>query len=376
MKRLVSIFTALMVVFGAFTITVSAVETSAKAAVVICGDTGEVLYSKNSEQQLPMASTTKIMTGLLLCEYGNLDREITVTAEMVRVEGSSMGLLAGDKVTLHDLLYGLMLASGNDAANTIAIVMAGSIPDFAELMNRKAAEIGLKNTHFVTPSGLDDDNHYTTAYDLAMLAKYAMQNEAFAQAVSSKSATLYYGNPPYRRTLTNHNKLLKSIDGCVGVKTGFTKKSGRCLVSAVRRDGKYVIAVTLNAPNDWQDHKHMLEYGLSKIIQTEILPQKSEYKIPVISGVDDNLTVKVEPFLLNSAESEGFSCEVYLPAFVFAPIKKGEVIGKAVYKQNGEILIERQITADSEIKLYTPNKKNNKSIFDIFLHIAQFVLGD
>lgn len=376
MKRLVSVFTVLIIIIVSLPITVSALDVSAKAAVVICGDTGEVLFSKNHNERLPMASTTKIMTGLLLCEYGKLDREITVTAEMVRVEGSSMGLLVGDKVTLHDLLYGLMLASGNDAANTIAIVVAGSIGDFAELMNRKAKEIGLKDTNFVTPSGLDDENHYTSAYDLAMLTKYAMQNEDFAKAVGSKSAVLNYGNPPYRRTLINHNKLLKSVDGCVGVKTGFTKKSGRCLVSAVRRDGKYVIAVTLNAPNDWQDHKIMLEYGLSKIIQTEIIPKKSEYKIPVISGMLDSITVKIEPFLLNSFESEGFSCEVYLPPYLFAPIESGEVIGKAVYKRNDEVLAEREIISTKQIKLYTPKKKSYKNIFRNFLYIAQFILGD
>lgn len=375
MKRLVSVFTALIILLMSLEFTVSAAEVSAKAAVVICGDTGEVLFSKNHTERLPMASTTKIMTGLLLCEYGNLDREITITAEMVRVEGSSMGLLVGDKVTLHDLLYGLMLASGNDAANTIAVVMAGSTKAFADLMNNKSKEIGLKNTSFVTPSGLDDENHYTTAYDLALLTKYAMKNKDFAEAVGSKSAVLNYGNPPYRRTLTNHNKLLKSVEGCVGVKTGFTKKSGRCLVSAVKRDGKYVIAVTLNAPNDWQDHKNMLEYGLSKIIQTEITPKKSEYKIPVISGVTDNLTVKIEPFLLNSSESEGFSCEVCLPPYLFAPIENGEVIGKTVYKQNGVILAEKEIIADSKIELYKYQKKDN-DIFKIFLHIAQFILGD
>lgn len=375
MKRFVSVLTVIIVTFTSLPVTASALEVSAKAAVVICGDTGEVLFSKNLDMRLPMASTTKIMTGLLLCEYNNLEREITVTDEMVRVEGSSMGLLVGDKVTLRDLLYGLMLASGNDAANTIAIAMAGSVYDFAELMNNKAREIGLKNTNFVTPSGLDNENHYTTAYDLALLTKYAMQNEEFALTVGSKSATLNYGNPPYRRTLSNHNKLLKNVEGCVGVKTGFTKKSGRCLVSAVRRDGKYVIAVTLNAPNDWQDHKNMLEYGLSKIIQTEISPKKNEYNIPVINGEEENLTVKIEPFLINSSQSEGFTCEIYLPPYIFAPIKKGEVIGRTVYKQNGETLTEKEISSSREIKLKKPKKKNN-DILKIFLHIVQFVLGD
>ena len=211
-KRFFAVLIIISLITLPFSFKASAVSNSAKAAVVINGDTGEVIYAKNQSERLPMASTTKIMTGLLLCEYGNLDREITVTDEMVRVEGSSMGLLCGDKVTLHDLLYGLMLASGNDAANTIAIVIAGSCQKFAEMMNNKAKEIGLSNTSFVTPSGLDDQNHYSTAYDMALLTKYALKNADFAAAVSSKSATLNYGNPPYRRTLTNHNKLLNMVD--------------------------------------------------------------------------------------------------------------------------------------------------------------------
>lgn len=373
MKRLVCILVVFVLFLVSMPIGVSALETSAKAAVVICGDTGEVIYSKNAEQRLPMASTTKIMTGLLLCEYGNLDREITVTDEMVRVEGSSMGLLSGDKVTLHDLLYGLMLASGNDAANTIAIVMAGTIPDFAVLMNNKAKEIGLKNTNFVTPSGLDDENHYTTAYDLALLTKYALNNADFAAAVGSKSAVLNYGNPPYRRTLTNHNKLLKSFEGCVGVKTGFTKKSGRCLVSAARRDGKLVIAVTLSAPNDWQDHTNMLEYGLSKIIQTEISPKQTEYTLPVISGAKDSIKVKIEPLVLNSTQSEGFTCEVYLPKYIFAPVKNGEVLGKAVYKQNGKVVFEREITSTEAVPLTKFKKKTITKVLENFLYIAKFI---
>lgn len=351
-------------------------DLSAVSAVLYYPEYETVLFGKNPTSQLSMASTTKIMTSLIALEECTPDRVVEITAEMVNVEGSSSGLSAGDKITLRDLVYCMMLESGNDAANSVAIALGGSFEGFAEMMNKRAAEIGMKNTSFVTPSGLDDENHYTTAYDLAMLTKYAMNNKDFAAAVGSKSAVLNYGNPPYRRTLTNHNKLLKSVDGCVGVKTGFTKKSGRCLVSAVKRDGKYVIAVTLNAPNDWQDHKNMLEYGLSKIIQTEVTPKKSEYVIPVISGENKELTVKIEPLLLNSLESENISCEVYLPPQLFAPVKKGEVIGKTVYKQNGKILLEQEIFSNSEIKLYKPKKKNFKNIFNYFLYIVQFVLGD
>ncbi len=371
MKKLLTVFVIISLFMAVIPFNTAALSVSAKGAVVINGDTGEIIFSQNENTRLPMASTTKIMTGLLLCEYGNLEKEITVTDQMVRVEGSSMGLLPGDKVTLHDLLYGLMLASGNDAANTVAIVIGGTVPNFAEMMNDKAKEIGLKNTNFVTPSGLDDENHYTTAYDLAMLTKYAMQNKDFAAAVGSQSATLNYGNPPYRRTLTNHNKLLKMVDGCVGVKTGFTKKSGRCLVSAVRRDGKYVIAVTLNAPNDWQDHKTMLEYGLNSIKQTEITPKTTSYKIPVINGEKENISVEVKPFLINSTETDGFSCEIYLPRFIYAPVKRGEVLGKAVYKQNGKIIAENEILAGEDIPLLKQEKKPFDKIFENFLHIAQ-----
>lgn len=352
---------------------VNALSTSAKSAAVINGDSGEVIFAQNSDEKLPMASTTKIMTGLLLCEYGNFQKEITVTEEMLRVEGSSMGLLAGDKVTLHDLLYGLMLASGNDAANVIAFYLGGSVDGFVDQMNRKARELGLKNTNFETPSGLDSESHYTTAYELAKLAMYAMQNEDFAKAVSCQKAVLNYGNPPYRRSLTNHNKMLKMFDGAVGVKTGFTKKSGRCLVSAARQDGKFVIAVTLNDPNDWQDHKNMLEYGLSSIKQTEYSPKYTSYNIPVINGTQQSVNVKIEPFTVNSLETENITSKVYLPKFVYAPINKNDVLGKIVYMQNGEILAEKEITANTDINECEKTKKPINKILNNFKIILKFL---
>lgn len=346
MKR---IFCIALVLLMMVPVSVSGLGTSAKGAILINGDTGEVIYEQNADTRLPMASTTKIMTALVLCEHGDFEREITVTAEMLRVEGSSMGLLAGDKVTLHDLLYGLMLASGNDAANVIAYILGGTVNGFVKMMNERAAELGLKNTNFVTPSGLDADEHYTTARDLATLARIAMQNEDFAAAVSTKSATLNYGNPPYKRTLTNHNKLLKSFEDAVGVKTGFTKKSGRCLVSAAKRDGKFVIAVTLNDPNDWADHKSLLEYGLSAIKTTEIAPPKNEYVIDVIGGTEESLKIDVDTVTASSLTDGDFSCTVNLPRFVYAPIKKGEVIGTAVYKKGDSIITEKVLCADADI---------------------------
>lgn len=328
---------------------VSALSTSAKAAILINGDTGEVIYEQNADEKLPMASTTKIMTGLLLCEYGNFQKEITVTAEMLRVEGSSMGLLAGDKVTLHDLLYGLMLASGNDAANVIAYTLGGTVNGFVNQMNQKAEELGLKNTHFETPSGLDGDSHYTTARDLARLSAYAMQNEDFLAAVASKSATLNYGNPPYKRTLTNHNKLLKTFEDAVGIKTGFTKKSGRCLVSAAKRDGKFVIAVTLSDPDDWLDHKALLEYGLDNVKLCEVSPEISRYTLPVIGSDNETINIEVAPKVFTSSGDEKIICEINLPRFIYAPIQQNEILGSAVYKKGDNIISEVSITSTEEI---------------------------
>ena len=349
MKKLLAVIFALSMCVYIIPVSADEIAVSASAAAVINGDNGEVIYLKNADERLPMASTTKIMTALLLCEHGDFNREITVTKEMLAVEGSSMGLLPGDTVTLHDLLYGMLLASGNDAANVTAFVLGGSVQGFVNMMNEKALALGLQNTHFATPSGLDADDNYTTALELANLARYAMQNEGFAAAASSESAVLNYGNPPYRRTLTNHNRLLKYFDGAVGVKTGFTKKSGRCLVSAAKRDGKYVIAVTLHDPNDWSDHEQMLEYGFSVIQQIQCNPEKAEYIIPVIGGSKDSLTVKTEPYTVNSVKTTEITCKIGLPKFLYAPIKKGDVIGTISYFSDGEKIAVNEIVAEENI---------------------------
>ena len=216
-----------LVIAFAFSCSVGAISDTSASSVVINADTLEVIYSNNPNQKRPMASTTKIMTGLLLCESGRLDEEIECTAEMVTVEGSAMGLRAGDKISGRDLLFGLMLMSGNDAANVTAHFLAENTEDFAKLMNEKAKGLGLLNTSFVTPSGLDADEHYTTAFDLAKLTAYALKNEEFKAAVSSYNASVSFGNPKQKYTIKNHNRLLKEYEGCIGIKTGFTKKSGR-----------------------------------------------------------------------------------------------------------------------------------------------------
>lgn len=347
---------------------VSAYNTSAKAAVVIDGCTGEILYSQNCDTRLPMASTTKIMTALLLCELGgDLTKEIVTTREMVTVEGSSMGLQVGDTVSYHDLLYGMMLASGNDAANTTAIAIAGSVKDFVDLMNKRAEEMGLENTHFVTPSGLDADGHYTTAYELAIITKEALNNEEFAKAVASESARLCYGNPPYNRTLTNHNKLLKMYDDVIGVKTGYTKKSGRCLVSASRKDGKFVIAVTLNDSNDWTDHRSLLDLGLSLIESKKYSPTEDNIAVEVVDG--NRVSLSVPSALINTTANSEVTYEIKLPAFLYSPIKPGQQIGSISYFSNGNSVCELPIVANDEI-YYNQNK------FRLFFEIFKIILSN
>lgn len=349
MKRfLVCAITFALVCF-AVPINASALSTSAKAAVVINGHTGEVLYAHNADSRLPMASTTKIMTALLLAECNTPEKEIVTTKEMVMVEGSSMGLLVGDKVTYNDLLYGMLLASGNDAANTTAICVGGNIENFVRMMNERAGEIGLVNTSFETPSGLDGENHYTTAYELALIAREAMRNADFKKAASSKTARLCYGNPPYYRTLTNHNKLLGNYDGIIGVKTGFTKKSGRCLVSAAERDGEYVIAVTLNDPNDWADHKNMLDFGFEKIQTVECNPPKMG-PVLVVGGTKNTVSVSSKSLKIGVAVDGNINVRVEIPQVLFAPVKKGESIGTVEYYIGDTKLYVADIKTGENIK--------------------------
>ena len=346
MKRVISFLLVILIICGVYQFDVGAV--SAKAAVVINGDTGEILYSHNADTRLPMASTTKIMTALLLCELGgDLSRTIVTTPEMVTVEGSSMGLLAGDTVSLRDLLYGMMLPSGNDAANTTAIVIGGSVDAFVGLMNNKAAQMGLHDTHFCTPSGLDAEGHYTTAYELALIAREALKNETFAEAAASKTATLNYGNPPYRRTLTNHNKLLRMYDDVVGVKTGFTKKSGRCLVSAARKDGKYVIAVTLNDGNDWADHRTLLDSGLASIEVTECTVKGDAIDIDIANG--GILKAQISPKQFSVKLNSQITYEIIIPQFLYAPLNAGEQVGEVRYYIGDNLISTEPILCDKKI---------------------------
>lgn len=242
-----------------------AVDLSARAAALIDGKSGKVLFEKNKDERLPMASTTKIMTGLLACESKKMKKIVTVSPVASGTEGSSLWLEPGEKQTLENLTYGLMLRSGNDAAVAIAEYLGGSTEAFALMMNERAKKIGVQNTGFQNPNGLDAEGHFTTAYDLALISREAMKNKKFRKIVSTKNKTIPWESSEWDRSLTNHNKMLWRYEGCNGIKTGFTKKSGRCLVTSAKRGKMELICVTLNAPDDWNDHTKMLDYGFETL---------------------------------------------------------------------------------------------------------------
>ena len=368
MKKTISVLAAVMTAFSlCFTCCGAPEDISAYSAVVINADTGEILFEKNAHEQRAIASTTKIMTTLLTLEAGQPDRLFTVDSMAIRVEGTSMGLKEGDIVSRRALCYGMLLPSGNDAANAAAVSVSGSMNAFADEMNRKAAEIGMVNTHFVNPSGLDAEGHYSTAYDMAVLTRYALKNHEFSRICASSSASLEYGNPPYRRTLYNSNKLLAQYDGCIGVKTGFTDEARRCLVSAAERDGKTVIAVTLNAPDDWSDHAQLLDYGFSQLTAFEISPES--FTLPVFGSETKEIRISPESNAsvgLRENEQQFISIEYYLPSFVYAGIYKGEQLGMAkIYYKNTEVAAV-PLLADSACIRKTPEKDVFGQIKEIF----------
>lgn len=292
---------------------------------------GRVLYSHDPDKKAQIASTTKIMTGLLVAETCDLQAQVSVPKEAAGTEGSSMYLKAGEILTVRELLYGMMLHSGNDAAVTLAMYCAGSVAAFADKMNQKAEELKLSDTHFCNPHGLDEQDHYSTARDLAKLTAYALENDVFRQVVSTKSAV--FGD----RVLTNHNKLLWRYEGAIGVKTGYTKSAGRILVSAAERNGRRLIAVTINDPNDWHDHTAVLDYGFSQFSDTTLAePGDILAEVPVISGAETAVDVVIDRGVtVPLAEGEQAELRLELPAFVYAPVLAGDRIGTAAVMIEG-----------------------------------------
>lgn len=314
---------------------------NAGAAILIEAESGRVLYEQHAHTRMPMASTTKIMTALVVLEHCELTETVCVDARAVGVEGSSVYLYEGERLTVEQLLHALMLSSANDAAAALAYHTAGSIEGFAALMNQKVAALGLQNTQFANPHGLDAKGHYTSAYDLACITANALENEDFLRIVSTQKKVIPLREQEGARVLRNHNKLLSSLDGCIGVKTGFTKKSGRCLVSAAEREGVRLICVTLDCPDDWKTHSALHESGFAAYERVTLAGANSfAAALPVTGGTQGEvyLQTAAEVSLTLPRHRGEITCTVCAPHFAYAPIKMGEQMGEAVWTMDGEII--------------------------------------
>lgn len=294
-------------------------------------DSGRVLYEHNADRKMLIASTTKILTALVAIEEGDLHDSVQVSREAAYTEGSAMYLTEGETLTLETLLYGVLLCSGNDAAVAVAQHIGGSVKGFVALMNEKAQELGMEHSSFANPNGLDDEQHYSTARDMAKLARAALENETLMRIASTRSVTI--GG----RTMTNHNKLLHYVDGCLGLKTGYTKAAGRTLVSCAEKNGQRLIAVTLQDGNDWADHQALYEYGFSAYpartcaVRGQALTQASvsggvSPTVPLIAGAG---------FCYPAAETERLTTRICLDEPLRAPVSAGKTVGAAVFCLNG-----------------------------------------
>ena len=351
MKRLIA--GAAAALLAAVRLFIPAKAVSAEKAYVLDAVSGRVLYDKNADKQSLIASTTKIMTALIVCEQCNVLDRMRIPKEAVGIEGSSMYLKDGEILTLQELLYGLMLSSGNDAAVALAIYCGGTVEGFAELMNDKARLLGLTGTHFENPNGLDSPNHYSTARDLAILAQYAMENPIFRQTVSTKSVSIG------QRHLTNHNKLLWRVEGADGVKTGFTKAAGRILVSSATREGRRIIAVTINDGNDWMDHAALLEAGFSRFnVQRIVTKGDSVGWLEVAGSGGKRVEILAdEHFVYSIATEERPQVMLSGTGVVYAPVTEGADAGYAYVLIEGKAVGKVRVVYGATVEQTQPKKQ-------------------
>ena len=348
-----------------FCFSIQGIDVSAKASVLIEAESQNIIYQKNADMVLPMASTTKIMTAILAIENCDLDAVIKIPSQACNIEGSSIYLHEGEELSISDLLYAVLLESANDASVALAYATCGDCDAFVSLMNEKASDLGLENTNFTNPHGLDDKEHYTTALDLAKLTAYALKNPIFSEICSTYKHTIPLDNGEGVRVLINHNKLLRLYDGACGVKTGFTKRCGRCLVSSAEIDGVKLIAVTLNAPNDWNDHIQMLDYGFLRL-KSVLLCESGDYTLSlnVINGKNDSILVTNYDSLYVTLEKDDIdiSAKVEYDRLLSAPILQNDIVGRIVFYNN-----EKEI---GSVPLYAlesvDNIKYSKSIWERF----------
>ena len=352
-------------------------KTNSRRYIVYDRISKSMIIGKNEDVKSAMASTTKIMTTIVILEKSDLDETVTVSAKAGGTGGSRLGLKRGDKASVKDLLYGLMLRSGNDAAVALAEHVGGSVKEFAELMNEKAIELGLTNTHFVTPHGLDDANHYTTALELAKLTDYAMDNETFAKIVGTKSTTIYINNQS--RQINNTNELLGVLNGVVGVKTGFTNNAGRCLVTETKRNNMDIITIVLGADTKkdrTKDSVNLIEYTFSKYkmynLEEQIIEEFNKWKninekrILIIKGKQSNPKLAlgaIEKAIIPICDNDKIEYSINALTEAKAPVEQWNVMGTLTVKLNGKILENIDIVNVNEVQ-----KRDWKDYFKIVLN--------
>lgn len=342
-----------------------ALAETAESACLMNAVTGNVIFEKNADECLPMASTTKIVTLLTALELSEPEEIAVVPKEAVAAEGSSAYLKSGAKITMENLMYGLMLNSGNDAAVAIAYHVSGGTAEFAEKMNAVAKKAGVENTNFKNPNGLDEDGHYTTARDLAKITRYALKNEEFCRIVSARTHKAEYTQSDgtvFELEYINHNRLLKEYEGCIGVKTGYTKADGRCLVSAAQRDGAVYIAVTLNCPNDWTEHTEMLNSAF-EACHIERVISKGDTVKQAKSGNRTCDLIAAENFEIPIDGETGSETEIYinLPREINFSLNKGEKVGELSVILNGGFIGKVDIEAKEDF--YVNEKASIKPSF-------------
>lgn len=365
LRSVLCLFLCLIFLSGFLTCHVNAVSTSASAAVLMDVDSGRVLYAQNENTKMLIASTTKIMTALVAIENGKLSSVVTIKRSETLAEGSSMYLKEGEKLTLETLVYGLLLCSGNDAALAVADAVGGSQKAFVAMMNAKAKELGMANTSFANPNGLDDKNHYSTALDMAKLACAAVQNETLVRIASTRSVTI--GG----HTMTNHNKLLSYMNGCIGLKTGYTKAAGRTLVSCAVRGQQKLVAVTLQDGNDWADHELMYEYGFSSYpLQTAVTVGETVGHLAVQGGSGTTIPlVATDTFSWPVSAQEKLTVSLDVPKSLTAPVTVGSSAGQAVILLDGKEIGRVKLVCGKDAPLALPQP------MDLFHRLKAALLG-
>ena len=353
-------------------VNIEELKVDSRIALIYDRASGKILYEKNGNKQTPMASTTKIMTAIVVLENANLKDVVTIDSKAAGIGGSRLGLSKNDKITVNDLLYGLLLRSGNDAAIALANYVGGSVEGFAEMMNKKAAKMGLKNSHFIVPHGLDNDGHYTTAYELAKMADYALKNDKFKEIVSTKSTTISING--YSKAINNTNQLLGSITGVYGVKTGFTNGAGRCLVSACKRNDLDIITVVIGANTTKQrtsDTIKLIEYANEKfdiVNVKEVVENKfkqwkeiNEGRINVDKGIQNKVKLYLDefPYKTMAIEKENMDkieIEVNCIYNLYAPIIENQIIGSVKVTVSEEVI--------EVLNIYNKEKIRKRNIED------------